>query len=127
MSCAKVRVVISFPGYAPEKLKYPIDRYVNETHRLYRTLNSQLAKNGTGYIVGDRVTVADIAIWPWVAAHSKLIDTPIHAHTNVCCKISLVFPRLLHIPRSRSGSTSFFRDLVSRLDVTFHARISILH
>lgn len=58
-------------GYAPEKLKYPIDRYVNESHRLYRTLDRQLAKNGTGYIVGDRVTVADIAIWPWVAAHSK--------------------------------------------------------
>ncbi|KAH4345601.1 hypothetical protein HBH98_122060 [Parastagonospora nodorum] len=59
-----------FTRYAPEKLKYPIDRYVNETHRLYRTLNSQLAKNGTGYVVGDRVTVADIAIWPWVAAHN---------------------------------------------------------
>jgi glutathione S-transferase len=60
-------------GYAPEKLKYPIDRYVNESHRLYRVLDRQLAKNGTGYIVGDRVTVADIAIWPWVAAHSKSI------------------------------------------------------
>jgi glutathione S-transferase len=60
-------------GYAPEKLKYPIERYVNESHRLYRTLDHQLAKNGTGYIVGDRVTVADIAVWPWVAAHSKSI------------------------------------------------------
>ncbi|KAF2824815.1 glutathione S-transferase [Ophiobolus disseminans] len=59
-----------FTRFAPEKLKYPIDRYVNETHRLYRTLDRQLAKNGTGYIVGDRVTIADIAIWPWVAAHN---------------------------------------------------------
>lgn len=58
-------------GYSPEKLKYPIERYINETHRLYRILDCQLAKNGTGYIVGDRVTVADIAIWPWIAAHSK--------------------------------------------------------
>jgi glutathione S-transferase len=64
---------VSVLGYAPEKLKYPIDRFVNESHRLYRTLDRQLAKNGTGYIVGDRVTVADIAVWPWVAAHSKSI------------------------------------------------------
>ncbi|KAK7181249.1 glutathione S-transferase [Paraphaeosphaeria sporulosa] len=59
-----------FTRFAPEKLKYPIDRYVNETHRLYRILDRQLAKNGTGYVVGDRVTVADIAVWPWIAAHN---------------------------------------------------------
>ncbi|OAL02764.1 glutathione S-transferase [Phaeosphaeriaceae sp. SRC1lsM3a] len=58
-----------FTRFAPEKLKYPIDRYVNECHRLYRVLDKQLATSGTGYIVGDRVTVADIAIWPWVAAY----------------------------------------------------------
>ena len=65
--------VLILLGFAPEKLKYPIDRYVNESHRLYRTLEGHLAKRGTGYIVGDRVTVADIAIWPWVAAHSRLL------------------------------------------------------
>lgn len=61
-------------GFAPEKLKYPVERYVNETHRLYRVLDHRLAQNGTGYIVGDRVTVADIAVWPWVAAHSTSIE-----------------------------------------------------
>lgn len=60
-------------GFAPEKLAYPITRYISETHRLYRTLDEQLDKNGTGYVVGDRVTVVDIAIWPWVAAHSMSI------------------------------------------------------
>lgn len=58
-------------GYAPDKMEYPIDRYVSESHRLYRTLDHQLAKNKTGYIVGDKLAVADIAVWPWVAAHSK--------------------------------------------------------
>ncbi|CAF3458209.1 unnamed protein product [Fusarium graminearum] len=62
-----------FTRYAPEKLKYPIDRYISESNRLYRTLDRQLAKNGTGYIVGDKVTVADISIWPWVAAHSECV------------------------------------------------------
>lgn len=67
-----INLLIHAIGYAPEKLKYPIDRYVNETHRLYRTLDQQLAKNGTGFVVGDRVSVVDIAIWPWIAAHSML-------------------------------------------------------
>ncbi|KAL4731265.1 hypothetical protein ACLX1H_000230 [Fusarium chlamydosporum] len=59
-----------FTRYAPDKMEYPIDRYVSESHRLYRTLDHQLAKNKTGYIVGDKLAVADIAVWPWVAAHN---------------------------------------------------------
>ena len=86
-------------GYAPEKLKYPIDRYINETHRLYRTLDCQLAKNGTGYIVGDRVTVADIAIWPWVAAHSKSI---IASSTLILTRIRRLLWTPLHCPVHRN-------------------------
>lgn len=55
-------------GYAPEKIQYGIDRYRNETRRLYGVLDKQLSKSTSGYIVGDRITVADIACWGWVAA-----------------------------------------------------------
>ncbi|CAI6334597.1 unnamed protein product [Periconia digitata] len=72
-----------FTRFAPEKLKYPIDRYVNETHRLYRTLDQHLTKTKTGFIVGDRVTVADIAIWPWVAAHNFSGLSSLSRYTNV--------------------------------------------
>ncbi|KAH6669164.1 glutathione S-transferase GstA [Plectosphaerella plurivora] len=58
-----------FNRYAPEKIQYGIDRYVNETRRLYRTLDTQLAASSSGFIVGDRLTVADIACWGWVASH----------------------------------------------------------
>lgn len=34
-------------------------------------MDAQLAKNSHGYLVGDRVTIADIAVWPWVTAYSK--------------------------------------------------------
>ncbi|KAL2268507.1 hypothetical protein VTJ83DRAFT_3353 [Remersonia thermophila] len=54
--------------YAPEKIQYGIDRYQNETRRLYRVMEKQLAKSTSGYLVGDRCTVADIACWGWVAA-----------------------------------------------------------
>ncbi|RDW93676.1 uncharacterized protein DSM5745_00998 [Aspergillus mulundensis] len=56
-------------GMAPEKHEYAIGRYVNETRRLYRVLDTHLEKSNSGYVVGDRVTVADIALWNWVAAY----------------------------------------------------------
>ena len=55
-----------FNKYAPEKIPYAIDRYHKETLRLYDVLNSQLAK--TDYISGADYSIADIAIYPWVAA-----------------------------------------------------------
>jgi GST-like protein len=55
-----------FNKYAPEKIPYAIDRYHKETLRLYDVLNSQLAK--TEYISGADYSIADIAIYPWVAA-----------------------------------------------------------
>lgn len=58
-----------FKRYAPEKIEYGINRYVNETRRLYRTMDTALAKSTSGFLVGDRCTVADISCWGWVAAH----------------------------------------------------------
>jgi GST-like protein len=52
-----------FVHYAPEKLPYAIDRYVNETGRLYAVLNKRLADRE--FISGE-YTVADMASYPWV-------------------------------------------------------------
>ncbi|KAK4226865.1 disulfide-bond oxidoreductase YfcG [Podospora fimiseda] len=57
-----------FARYAPEKIQYGIDRYQNETRRLYGVLEKQLSNSTSGYLVGDRITIADIACWGWVAA-----------------------------------------------------------
>ncbi|KAI1642873.1 glutathione S-transferase [Daldinia loculata] len=57
-----------FNRYAPEKIEYGINRYKNETRRLYRTLETQLKSSTSGYLVGDRCTNADISCWGWVAA-----------------------------------------------------------
>ncbi|KAJ0418797.1 glutathione S-transferase [Aspergillus carlsbadensis] len=59
-----------FIRFADQKYPYAINRYVPESRRLYRVLDTQQAKNPHGYIVGDRVTIADIAVWPWVAAYN---------------------------------------------------------
>ena len=52
-----------FARYAPEKIPYAIDRYVNETGRLYAVLDRQL--HDRDFIVGD-YSIADIACYPWV-------------------------------------------------------------
>lgn len=52
-----------FYTYAPEKIKYAIDRYTMETKRQLDVLNCHLAKNC--YIVGEKYSIADIAAWPW--------------------------------------------------------------
>lgn len=62
-----------FTRYAPEKIPYGMSRYQNETRRLYRTMDTTLAKNPSGFLVGDRVTIADMACWGWVASASESI------------------------------------------------------
>src|SRR6185437_8020916 len=44
--------------------KRPRDRYVGETKRLLGVLNTRL--EGRSWIMGDELTIADIAIFPWV-------------------------------------------------------------
>jgi GSH-dependent disulfide-bond oxidoreductase len=52
-----------FGLYAPEKIPYAIDRYVNETGRLYAVLNKRLADRA---FVAGGYSIADIACYPWV-------------------------------------------------------------
>jgi glutathione S-transferase len=58
-----------FTRYAPEKIEYGVNRYQNETRRLYGVMDTALAKSSSGYLVGDRATIADFACWGWVASH----------------------------------------------------------
>ena len=58
-----------FVQYAPEKLPYAMDRYVNETARLYGVLNKHLSDDRE-YICGD-YSIADIAAYPWVVPHER--------------------------------------------------------
>ena len=53
-----------FRLYAPEKLAYAIDRYTNETKRLYGVMDKR--RGSSRYIAGDEYTIADIAIFPWL-------------------------------------------------------------
>ena len=55
-----------FFRYAPEKIQYGIDRYINETRRLYRVLDTHLENSKSGFLVGDHISIADITTIGWV-------------------------------------------------------------
>ncbi|KAL9135507.1 MAG: hypothetical protein Q9175_003309 [Cornicularia normoerica] len=62
-----------FGRFAKEKIPYAIDRFRNETLRVYGVLEIQLSGKYTGepreYLAGNgkgKYSVADIGTWPWV-------------------------------------------------------------
>ena len=56
-----------FRNYAPEKIPYAIDRYVNETNRLYGVLDRRLADRA--FVAGEDYSIADMASYPWIVSH----------------------------------------------------------
>jgi GSH-dependent disulfide-bond oxidoreductase len=57
-----------FRNYAQEKIPYAIDRYVNETNRLYGVLNKRLADRP---FVAGSYSIADMAAYPWIVPHQN--------------------------------------------------------
>ena len=57
-----------FVQYAPERIAYAMERYVNETNRLYGVLNERLADRD--FVAGD-YSIADMAIYPWIVPYKK--------------------------------------------------------
>ncbi|MFP6773940.1 MAG: glutathione S-transferase N-terminal domain-containing protein [Alphaproteobacteria bacterium] len=55
-----------FHRYFPKKFQPAIDRYQNETRRLFEVLDRGL--DGKDYLAGD-YSIADIANWCWVRTH----------------------------------------------------------
>jgi len=56
-----------FFRYAPEKIPYAIERYQRESRRLFEVMERQLKDHP--YIANDEYSIADIALWCWVAGH----------------------------------------------------------
>jgi glutathione S-transferase len=56
-----------FARYFPEKIQPAIDRYVNESRRLFEVLDARLADHE--WLAGA-YSIADIATYPWVAIHA---------------------------------------------------------
>ena len=57
---------VHFQHYAPEKLPYAINRYVEEAKRHFGILDAHLAKRR--YMLGDAYTIVDMSVWGWSRA-----------------------------------------------------------
>jgi GST-like protein len=57
-----------FLQYAPEKIPYAIERYVNETSRLYCVLDEHLEDRD--FIAHD-YSIADMACYPWIVPYER--------------------------------------------------------
>ncbi|GEP02921.1 glutathione binding-like protein [Methylobacterium oxalidis] len=69
-----------FTQYAPEKVPYAIDRYLNETNRLYGVLDRRLADRA--FVAGPDYTIADMAAYPWIVPWEKQ-GQDLDAHPNL--------------------------------------------
>lgn len=52
-----------------EQIQFAIDRYTNETLRLFKVLDTRLGE--AAYLAGE-YSIADIATWPWVRIHEMV-------------------------------------------------------
>lgn len=62
-----------FARFHPEKVPSAIDRYVTEVERVIGVINEGLSRNGTGWLVGDRITIADLAFMTWAITGEGLL------------------------------------------------------
>ena len=61
---------VFFRRAAPEPIPYAIERYTNETKRLFGVVNKRLADRP--FLAGDEYTIADMAAYPWAAPYTLL-------------------------------------------------------
>lgn len=60
---------LHFNQYAPESIAYAVERYTNETVRLFKVMDQQLAEST--FLAGD-YSIADMAAYPWIHKHEFL-------------------------------------------------------
>ncbi|TKI03833.1 glutathione S-transferase N-terminal domain-containing protein [Martelella alba] len=58
-----------FNHFAPKPVPYAMERFQRETVRLYGVLDRELQQHE--YLGGDQYSIADIATYPWAAAHER--------------------------------------------------------
>ncbi|MCO4312352.1 GSH-dependent disulfide bond oxidoreductase [Pectobacterium versatile] len=58
-----------FNHYAPQPVPYAIERYQQETQRLYRVLDKHL--QDSPWLAGENYSIADIATYPWVVSYAR--------------------------------------------------------
>jgi GST-like protein len=72
---------LAFAVRAPEKLPYAIDLFRNELRRCYRAVEERLAEQE--YLVETGYSIADIAVFPFVAVSVQVAPEFLDTHPNI--------------------------------------------
>ncbi|KAH8891517.1 glutathione S-transferase [Thozetella sp. PMI_491] len=62
-----------FARFHPEKIPSAIERYTSEIFRVISVLDKALESNGTGFLVGDKLTYADLSFVTWASTGEGLL------------------------------------------------------
>jgi len=63
-----------FSFFHPEKgIQSAIDRYANEVRRVLGVIDLHLTKTGKPYLVGDKITYADLMFFPWNSGLDRIV------------------------------------------------------
>lgn len=112
-----------FFRYFPEKLQPAIDRYQNETRRLYTVLDTRLSESE--YLAGD-YSVADIAHWAWVRIHGwagvSVDGLPHLQRWLAAIEARPAAQKGITVPRPSNIDTSTDRDAAVRMAQTMLQR-----
>jgi len=57
-----------FHHFNPGKSEYSEERFLKQSVRIYKTLDTSLSKSE--FLVGSKYSIADIATFPWIARHN---------------------------------------------------------
>ena len=71
---------IIFSHFNPGKSLYSEERFYKGALRVYAALNNQLKENN--YIAGEEYSIADIALFPWIARHDWHMPDRIDLRNN---------------------------------------------
>ncbi|MFO0685292.1 MAG: glutathione binding-like protein [Sandaracinus sp.] len=70
-----------FTKFAKEKIPYAIERYTNEAERIFGVLDQRLAQSR--YLVGDELTIADVANFTWPNAARGFLGMDLSTHRHL--------------------------------------------
>ncbi|KAJ6107712.1 glutathione S-transferase [Penicillium sp. IBT 18751x] len=87
-----------FARFHPEQLPSATERYVNEIIRVIGVLEEGLTRNGTGWLVGNKCTYADLSFITWSGVGEGLLQ-----ELNKADKLEEGYPRYTAWMKSLKG------------------------
>ena len=106
-----------FTAFAPVRSDWGIQRYTDETKRLYSVLETRL--QASPYLAGEKFTIADVASFAWVRVAPNLLGFDLAEwpavkkwHDGIVGREAV--RRALKVPRSEISEEQFARIVAGK-------------